>query len=30
MNHQPDELIIQKLGEADGGPNKIVIPMEQI
>jgi hypothetical protein len=26
MNHQPAELIIQKPGEADGGPNKIVIP----
>jgi hypothetical protein len=26
MNHQPSELIIQKPGEADGGPNKIVIP----
>jgi hypothetical protein len=25
MNHQPGELIIQKLGEADGGSNKIVI-----
>jgi hypothetical protein len=26
MNHHPEELIIQKPGEADGGANKIVIP----
>jgi hypothetical protein len=26
MNHQPEELIIKKLGEANGGPGKIVIP----
>jgi hypothetical protein len=26
MNHQPEELIIQKPGEADGGAHKIVIP----
>jgi hypothetical protein len=26
MNHQSEELIIQKSGEVDGGPGKIVIP----
>jgi hypothetical protein len=26
MNHQPEELIIQKPGEADGGTHKIIIP----
>jgi hypothetical protein len=26
MNHQPEELIIQKPGEADGGAGKMVIP----
>jgi hypothetical protein len=28
MNYLPAELIIQKPGEADGGPNKIVIPYQ--